>query len=600
MQHRDASPVSVCRHLFANCFHQSIRLLFVAPSLLPILVLVALTNWFSWWHSDTRLILLCSTAVATPWLDKLLAWITLKRQNALEQVELNLSLKQIEAENSNLEAQVRERTAQLRQALEFEDLLRRTTEKVRDSLDEAHILQTVVRELTLGLGVQGCDVSLYNLEDGTSTLCYEHLDNHLNSAQGRSIALNALPVYQLLLQRQHTQFCLREPLPSALRSEQAQFACLSCPIMDDQGVLGDLWLFKPKQQSFSVQEIRLVQQIANQCAIALRQSQLYQTAQAQVKELKQLHRAKDDFLSTVSHELRTPMANIKMGTQLLEMSLEHSGFLETADAPIYRYLQILKDEAHREMTLINDLLDLSRVDAGVEPYVVTTIDPQTWIPHVVEPFWERTQLQQQQLQIDLAPDLPPLTTDLSDLERILSELLNNACKYTPAGEKITVAVSVRSIAPTAPEQAPNDRNQPVASINRHPLSAPNNSPEPIFVRDLLKQPASSQQLPSSVNPPDSPLCFLLKVTNSGVEIPLSEQSRIFEKFYRIPSDDPWKCSGTGLGLALVKGLVERLSGQIWVESTAAATTFTVQLPLEVLPSNPRCQISLKGPSQKEG
>lgn len=491
---------------------------------------------------------------------------------------------------TSLEAQVRERTAQLCQALAFEDLLRRTTEKVRDSLDEAHILQTVVRELTLGLGVQGCDVSLYNLKEGTSTLYYEHLSDHLNPAQGQTIPLNALPIYLLLLQRQHTQFCLLEPLPAALRREQAQFACLSCPMMDDQGVLGDLWLFKPKQQSFSVQEIRLVQQIANQCAIALRQSLLYQTAQAQVKELEQLHRVKDDFLSTVSHELRTPMANIKMGTQLLEMSLEHSGFLE-ADAPIHRYLQILKDEAHREMTLINDLLDLSRVDAGVEPYVVTTIDPQTWIPHVVEPFLERTQLQQQQLQINLASNLPPLTTDLSDLERILTELLNNACKYTPAGEQIVVAASVLSIAPTAPEQTPNDRNQPAALINRHSSSAQGSLSEPIFARDLLRQPASNQPH-SFAEPSDPSLCFLLKVTNSGAEIPVSEQSRIFEKFYRIPNDDPWKCSGTGLGLALVKGLVERLSGQIWVESTAAATTFTVQLPLEVLP-NPCCQVPPK-------
>lgn len=588
-----------------------------------IVIVVSETNFVNQIDRNTRItFLLCLTVGVMPWLmggiwrgwtksrqrlsrlsqpvaeanpncgnfQPLLSDSDLSNQSLNPVAEMCGAFQPTEAAMTSLEAQVRERTAQLCQALAFEDLLRRTTEKVRDSLDEAHILQTVVRELTLGLGVRGCDVSLYNLEAGTSTLCYEHLSDHLNPAQGQTIPLNALPIYPLLLQRQHTQFCLLEPLPAALRSEQAQFACLSCPMMDDQGVLGDLWLFKPKQQSFSMQEIRLVQQIANQCAIALRQSQLYQTAQAQVKELEQLHRIKDDFLSTVSHELRTPMANIKMGTQLLEMSLEHSGFLETADAPIYRYLQILKDEAHREMSLINDLLDLSRVDAGVEPYVVTTIDPQTWIPHVVEPFLERTQLQQQQLQINLAPNLPLLTTDLLDLERILSELLNNACKYTPAGEKIVVTASVQLIPPIPAEQAQNDRNQPVASINRHPLSAPNNPPEPIFVRDLLKQPASSQQPPNSANPP---LCFLLKVTNSGVEIPASEQNRIFEKFYRIPSDDPWKCSGTGLGLALVKGLVERLSGQIWVESTAEATTFTVRLPLEVLPSNPRCQIPPK-------
>jgi signal transduction histidine kinase len=491
--------------------------------------------------------------------------------------KLSLSFQQIEAENTSLEAQVRERTAQLCQALEFEDLLRRTSEKVRDSLDEAHILQTVVRELTLGLGVQGCDVSLYNLEDGTSTLCYEHLGTHLSPAQGRSIALDTLSAYDLLLQGQHTQFCLLKPLPTALRSEQAHFACLSCPIMDDQGVLGDLWLFKPKQQNFSLQEVRLVQQIANQCAIALRQSHLYQTAQAQVKELEQLHRIKDDFLNTVSHELRTPIANIEMGAQLLEMSLKQSGFLETTTAPVYRYLQILKDEAHHEMILINNLLDLSRLDAGIEPYIATTIDPQTWIPHVVEPFTERTEMQQQQLQLDLPPDLPPLTTDLVDLERILSELLNNACKYTPAGEKIVVRAFVFST---------HDKDKlqmPVVSTNRHQLSSIP-LPEPIFTRDLLGQPVPAScprsPAPSDLSTDPRLFHFLLKVTNSGIEISKAEQDRIFEKFYRIRSNDPWKHGGTGLGLALVKGLVERLSGKIWVESGSGTTTFTVQLPLE--------------------
>lgn len=450
--------------------------------------------------------------------------------------QLERSFQQVAAANTNLEAQVQEQTTQLRQALAFEDLLRGMTEKVRDSLDEAQILQTAVQELAIGLAVQGCDVALYDLDNQTATVLYEHrCDPDLISTQGKSFSLTSLPELYQQLQHQHSQFCWLQPIPESVRNVKAESACLACPLQDDQGALGDLWLFKPKQQAFSAEEIRLVQQVANQCAIALRQSRLYQTAQAQVVELEQLHRVKDDFLNTVSHELRTPMANIKMATQLLEMQLERIIANGAADptllSSVYRYLQILTDEGQREITLINNLLDLSRLEAGSTPYLPSTIDPNRWIAQIVTPFTERAKSQHQQFQLELQPNLPPLTTDLGNLERILSELVNNACKYTPSGERIVVSARFdRTATATAMAQSPGS--------------------------------------------------FVLSVTNSGAEIPEAERDRIFEKFYRIPTQDLWKQGGTGLGLALVKGLVERLSGSIQVNSRAGVTTFQVLLPID--------------------
>lgn len=441
-------------------------------------------------------------------------------------------------------------TAQLQQALKFEHLLRQITGKVRASLDESHILQTTVQELGLALGVQGCHIALFDLEQGTTTLGYEYLCTNLASAQCRAIDFKNLPeLYPQLLQRHTQQFCLLKLSLDLVPDEQTELSCLTCPLMDAQGVIGELQLFKPKQHYFNWQEICLVEQVAGQCAIALRQSRLYQTAQTQILELERLHQVKDDFLSTVSHELRTPMANIEMATQLLEMSLERLGLLNTTTEPICRYLQILKDEGHREMLLINDLLDLSRLDAGTEPYMPTTIDPNIWIPHIVEPFHQRTQMQQQQLQLDLAPNLPSFTTDLAHLERILSELLNNACKYTPAGEKIIVSAHITN------SGLPNRE-----AAEHNTFSCP--------MRTSLRFRAAAPSL-------------LLSVINSGIEIPEQERERIFDKFYRIPSHDPWQQGGTGLGLALAKGLVERLAGKISVESGSGLTTFTVQLPLEV-------------------
>ncbi len=92
-------------------------------------------------------------------------------------------------------------------------------------------------------------------------------------------------------------------------------------------------------------------------------------------ELERLNRLKDDFLNTVSHELHTPMANIKMATQMLGVVLQQSGIFSTEPNRASRYFQILQEECQREVNLINNLLDLARLDIEVEPLVLTTIDP---------------------------------------------------------------------------------------------------------------------------------------------------------------------------------------------------------------------------------
>ncbi|MBD1909221.1 MULTISPECIES: GAF domain-containing protein [unclassified Leptolyngbya] len=439
---------------------------------------------------------------------------------AIQQSEL---YGQVQHWNTHLELQVQERTAQLQQALDFEALLKRITDKVRDSLDEQEILRSAVQELAQGLGTVCCDTGIYNADQTTSTIAYES-SNHLSSAQGKTFVIANAPnreIYQFLLQGQVCQFC--DVASNPLRSDQSLLAVLACPLMDDQGVLGDLWLFKPSSMGFNDQEVRLVQQVANQCAIALRQSRLYYAAQAQVEELARLNQLKDDFLSTVSHELRTPLSGIKMAIEMLEMCLRPLGVFEPETNPINCYFQILQTEYQREIGLINDLLDLTRLDSGADPLTLSPIHLQFWIAHVLEPFVERTHHQEQHLDITIPKDLPPLTTDLAYLERALTELLQNAFKYTPPGENINVSARL---------------------VSNH-----------------------------------SSDFILIEVSNTGVEIPEVERDRIFEKFYRIPNNDPWKHGGTGLGLSLVKKLVQRLGGAIWVESSQSLTQFIMQLPL---------------------
>ena len=456
----------------------------------------------------------------------------------------------------DLERRVQDRTKQLQQSLDFEALLKRITDKVRDSLDEDQILRTAVQELGQGLDVLCCNTDVYNLEQQTCQIRSE-FSHGLPPSHMDVFPMAVLPeVFASLLQGHYLQFCLYVPNPVRPTCQLASI--LSCPIFDNQGTLGDLWVFKSAGEVFSEPEIRLVQQVANQCAIALRQSRLYQAAQLQVQELERLHRLKDDFLSTVSHELRSPMSNIKMATQMLEIMLKKTQLFDPDKASgdhsrILQYFQILNHECHRETRLINDLLDLSRLDADTDPLQLSLVCLQQWLPTIAAPFIYKMQEHSQQLQLQISPEVPPLTTDLAHLERILTELFHNACKYTPAGGAIAATVTVI--------------NRPAA------LSLP---PAPEGSAVVYPSTGLSSQLAAAVpSGPQVQICL----SNTGVEIPAHELPHIFERFYRVPNNDPWQHGGTGLGLALVKKLMDRLQGTITVRSGNGETCFMLMLPL---------------------
>ncbi len=240
----------------------------------------------------------------------------------------------------------------------------------------------------------------------------------------------------------------------------------------------------------------------------------------QILELRRITQLKDDFLNTVSHELRTPLTNMRMAIELLKII--------EAEAQREYYLKVLDSECDREVNLINELLDLQRLESGNHTLQLEEIDFRVVLPQLVEPFYRRTEPREQRLSLSIDPDLPICRSDRASLERIIAELINNACKYTPPHCEIRVAAK---------------------------------STVDAFIE--------------------------LSVTNSGVEISEADQSRIFDRFYRVPRSDPWNQGGTGLGLALVKKLVESLNGEIEVTSQSASanillnsTTFIVRLPIQ--------------------
>jgi PAS domain S-box-containing protein len=430
---------------------------------------------------------------------------------------------QAQRSNATLERQVRQRTAQLQLAFNCEATLKRITDRVRDSLDEDQILDTAVRELACGLGMQGCNAAMFDLSQGTSTIYYEYTVADCRSERRVSHIDDFPELYHQILRGHHFQFCSLLPNP-----RRGQVALFACPIRDDRGVLGSLWLTNHSYYGFNEQDIRLVEQVANQCAIAIRQARLYQAAQAQVAQLERLNQLKDDFLSTISHELRTPVTSMRMALQMLGVSLnqELSLFAELSkpqaqQSRTARYFQILHHECDREIRLIDDLLYLQQSEVDSSSSTRDAIRLSDWLAPLVESFRHRAHEKQQTLKAHVPPSLPLLHTNAQNLQRIVTELLENACKYSPNHARIQVNVLATATTLT------------------------------------------------------------LRVSNTGVTIPANELPHVFDMFYRVPSSDPWKQGGTGLGLALVKRLVARLGGAIWVESQEQDTQFTVELPLSV-------------------
>ncbi|HEY9645551.1 MAG TPA: hybrid sensor histidine kinase/response regulator [Chroococcidiopsis sp.] len=259
-----------------------------------------------------------------------------------------------------------------------------------------------------------------------------------------------------------------------------------------------------------------------------------QALQQALEELQRINQVKDDFLSTISHELRTPMTNICVALQLLMtasrqgqdffQSLSDADAVKAPNKKIMQYLSILQTECDRELQLIQDLLDLQQVTAATLLLEPTLISLDQWLPLLLKEFHPRAQRHQQTFTLELPPDLPLIETDAASLSRIIIELLNNACKYTPAGGAIALTLSFEG---------------------------------------------------------GDPAAFVFSVSNTGTEISAEELPRVFDKFYRIPSRDPWRHGGTGLGLALVKKLVEHLEGSITVSSADNHTCFTLKLPTHV-------------------
>jgi signal transduction histidine kinase len=240
-------------------------------------------------------------------------------------------------------------------------------------------------------------------------------------------------------------------------------------------------------------------------------------------------RLKTEFIGTVSHELRTPMTSIKGFTQLLTM-----GNLGPVNETQKEFLNIIQSNAERMIAIINDLLDITKIETGSVELEIRPIHVAETLSKVLLDLQTKVHERQQTLTLSLPAGLPLVRADAHRFNQILFNLVSNAVKYTPRGGSITI--EAREVTAEAVPEDERDGLRPGRYIQ-------------IDVRD------------------------------TGVGIAPDDVPRIWERFYRTENPLKVEAGGTGLGLSLVKPLVRLLGGRIWVESRInVGSTFSFVLP----------------------
>ena len=281
------------------------------------------------------------------------------------------------------------------------------------------------------------------------------------------------------------------------------------PLLTAGGLQGEIRLWLDRTALLPAED-RLLRTFATQSALALERARLARS-ETRASVAEESDRLKTALLSSVSHELRTPLAAIKAAVTSLR-----SGAVERQSIARDELLATIEEETDQLNTLVGNLLDMSRIEAGV-------LKPQrSWndLEEIVGAALARLKqaARHHRLEIAVPEDLPLIPVDFVQIQQVFINLIGNSLKYSPEGSPIRV------------EATPRD-------------------PDVVMVR----------------------------VINHGPTMPDQHLDRIFDKFYRVTAAD--RVTGTGLGLSICKGIVEAHGGRIWAENLTDGLAFNFTLPL---------------------
>ena len=269
------------------------------------------------------------------------------------------------------------------------------------------------------------------------------------------------------------------------------------------------------ERSFTDNEVGLLAAMGREISIAVRNSQLYEEASS-AKALRELDAMRTEFLANVSHELRTPLAVIKgSASSLLQPDVSF-------DEQTWRdFLQTIDNDFDKLSRLVEDLLMMSRLEAGA----LEVRRERHSLAKVVESVRDRLDnlAARHQFRVDIPPSLPPVLIDDGRISEVLTNLVENAVKYSEEGTKITLQAS------------PNSKD------------------------------------------------VIVSVSDEGSGIPPELHQKVFDRFYQADNSGKGHRKGTGLGLSICRGIVEAHGGRIWVENEPEkGAKFSFSIPTEVI------------------
>ncbi|TBR61886.1 adenylate cyclase [Westiellopsis prolifica IICB1] len=410
-----------------------------------------------------------------------------------------------------------------------EALINTITSAIRSSLDPQDIFAAITQKLGQALQVDGCMLSLWTQDDefaccvglydrsedlGThDSQKIENVNTHNLPESQAPIKDN--PILQQILRTQEsviisdTSQCSPETKGFDLPLRSPAQSLMVVPLLADGKIIGSITLTQSvKYRKWLTSEIELAKAVAAQAAIAVQQSHLYQKTREQAERLLELDKQKTEFFQNISHEFRTPITLIQGPLETAVSSQEGLSYEQSA---------IALRNSRRLLRLVNQLLDLQRLDAGRMQPTFRPCDLVEFVSQIIESFRPYCEKKGLRLVTKIA-ECPKVYLDIEKFDKVVYNLLSNAMKFTPEGGMITVAMQ---------------------SQNGH--------------------------------------CILI-VEDTGIGILPEQIPFLFERFRQAEGSENRSYEGTGLGLALVKELVELHGGKVTVKSVyGQGTTFSVWL-----------------------
>lgn len=414
-------------------------------------------------------------------------------------------------------------------AIENARLYTLTDQELANRVEELSVMQRIDRELNASLEMDramritldwalrqsGAEAGLIGIleDEKLRVMAQQGLDEQMASLSDQLMKIE-LPSMITAIETglpQNVEVAVEASKNKLLMTSQTQMVI---PIRRETTVIGLLYL---ESMGGSQVDIDFLTRLTDHAAIAISNAQLY-------SEVQRANLAKSDFVSFVAHELKNPMTSIKGYTELLA-----SGAVGQITEMQTNFLATIKSNVERMSTLVSDLNDNSKIEAGRLRLEFKATFAADLVDEIIRTFTRQLEDKRLALDVDIPPNLPAMWADRTRVGQVLTNLVSNAIKYTP--EKGSVFVGV--------EESPNQWD-----------------------------------------PDGAPRVIHLWVKDSGIGMTIEDQQKIFQKFFR--SDDPKarESPGTGLGLNITKSLVEMQGGKIWFESEfRQGTTFHFTVPV---------------------